>query len=190
MDDVGNRETWVLLGQALADHAIASGGDRRVRAGVWAQRMGAERVDLAAGRTAVGSDEHAAFVADAVAAVRAGLGVADLFGLGSAARLRLGQYGRPNGTALSVQSAASRVLSFLSLGALVGWLTVEGSFTGGDRFERVHAWAQAGLGEDGWLYAAAGFSPAEAQVGLADGSLDAGRARVLAVLRGAVLPAG
>lgn len=41
---------------------------------------------------------------------------------------------------------------------------------------------------DGWVYAAAGFTPDEAAAAVADGTLDQDRVRVLAALRGVTLP--
>lgn len=58
------------------------------------------------------------------------------------------------------------------------------------RVDLVQAWASVGLGQEGWVYAAAGLAPAEATAGIATGVLDAGQAQVMAALRGAVLPVG
>lgn len=191
MDYPARQEMWALLGQALVDHDVPAGGNRRLRAGTWASRMRSEQAAPATGRRVwrEGVPAPDAGVIEAVAAVRAGLGVADLFVMASAARLHMRE-GWPNGTAMAVQHVASQVLPFLSLGAMVGWLAVEGSLTGtDDPFGQVFAWAKAGMGEDGWVYAGAGLTVAEALAARADGSMDRDTALVLAALRGAPLPA-
>ena len=192
MNDPARQEVWALLGQALVDHEVPAGGDRRLRAGTWASRMKSEQVALDTGRRVwrVGVAAPDAGVTEAVAAVRAGLGVADLFVMASAARLRVPE-GWPNGTALGAQNVASQVLPFLSLGAMVGWLAVEGSFTAGDDpFGQAFAWAKAGMAEDGWVYAGAGLTVAEALAVRADGSMGRDELVLLAALRGVPLPLG
>jgi hypothetical protein len=52
----------------------------------------------------------------------------------------------------------------------------------------VMPWGEAGLFEDGWLYCAAGLSPAEASVQAAAGTVDRDALRVLAALRGVPVP--
>lgn len=52
----------------------------------------------------------------------------------------------------------------------------------------VEPWVQAGRGEDGWLFAAAGLSPAEAREQVAAEIVDTDALATLAALRGVALP--
>lgn len=82
----------------------------------------------------------------------------------------------------------------------LGWVLVCGAAASGrtrpvaDRHATVEdvvgLWAAVGLAARGWVFTAAGFSPAEAAARVEDGSLDEARATVMAALAGAVLPCG
>ena len=56
--------------------------------------------------------------------------------------------------------------------------------------DTVQAWHGHGMVEDGYRFAAAGFTPDEAARARQDGTVDANELRLMAALRGAVLPAG
>lgn len=72
----------------------------------------------------------------------------------------------------------------------VGWLLVAAQVGVVDPVALVGPWADAGLGADGWLYAAAGLTPVEAAAALADGALSSPQALVLAAVRQVVPPVG
>ena len=73
---------------------------------------------------------------------------------------------------------------------LIGWMLL-GADTGGrvaDSAALAKEWADVGLGAHGWLFAAAGYCPAEARTALDTGIVDQAKARFMAALRGAPLP--
>jgi hypothetical protein len=79
----------------------------------------------------------------------------------------------------------------MTVRASVGWVLVQRTFSREhDVFlnDRAKPWVEVGLGEEGWLFDAAGVPLAEAREQIAAGTADRETLRVLAALRGVPLP--
>lgn len=114
-----------------------------------------------------------------------GRGVApdDLFWLAAAmseAGLPVG--GSPAGVCRYVTRRALALYEGCTVRSMLGW-----SLAGVETQDR-RGWVTAGLGEDGWLYAAAGFTLGETLALQAAGVLDPAQAAMMAGLRGVTLP--
>lgn len=97
----------------------------------------------------------------------------------------LAMEGRPSHLGLSLFWIAESFPD-LTVTAAVRWLIVCEWLEEPAPIE-IEPWVQAGLGEDGWAYLAAGLTPTEALAVAQPGSLpDADRVRALAALRGFV----
>ena len=191
--DGRHNDDWVALGRALADQGIEQVRTTTVRAGRWAEQMQAERDAFVVADVPWGAGNPVPLprVANAICAVRAGVAVQDMYAASRSARLEVGGSGQPALTSAAMSSVAGISLSFLSMRALIGWLSAETHIIGpGYQFGHVHNWAFAGLGEDGWLYAAAGFTLAETLDMKDAGVLDPAAAAMMAGLRGVPLPVG
>lgn len=129
---------------------------------------------------------------DAMLAVRAGVTLADLRSV--AAPVPHAPSPTQAVTVLLASSGAA-VFANLSLATMIGWILAsppDWDEMANDRWDYlpVRPWVDAGLGNSGWLYAAAGLHPAEALACMRDGSLTAQDAAVLAALRGVPVPTG
>lgn len=129
-----------------------------------------------------------------ICAVITGVAPADLYAVSGSSRLT-DSPGHPRTIARRLQGLCSLEVARLSVRAVVGWLCVEDTMDVPDqhdqvRYEYVHDWAAAGLGEGGWLFAGAGFTLTETLAAKRAGTLDPDQARLMAVLRGVNLPVG
>lgn len=106
--------------------------------------------------------------------------------------MRGGLPARPDSTVMRLLSTLrANALSDLPMRSAVGWvLAANGGTLARLQYLHVADWTRAGLGQDGWLYSAAGFTLAETLAARDRGSLDLDRARMLAGLRGVALPVG
>lgn len=136
----------------------------------------------------------AAFLRMALLVVDSGVAVEDLYAVTPV--VVRGKDWFPRDAAQGLFAAMKDSFADDSVRDAVGWLlTNRNCHTGAVRVDvlfgmqaRRAQWAEVGLGAGGWLYASAGFSPAEARAGLDAGTLDEGQARTMAALRGARLP--
>lgn len=125
----------------------------------------------------------------ATVVVEGGLALPDLCAIAPA----LSPYLGPNGTARDLACTAGHLFPGCSLRSAVGWLVASvvspnfEPFTGHRLYEQ---WAREGFGADEWMYAAAGFTPVEADAALKAGTLGPSQALAMAVLRGASVPVG
>ena len=128
----------------------------------------------------------------AVLLVRAGVPVPDLYRLATSPG-GLDADG-PAGAAIRLQSAMldlSMADPSLTIRDGLGWLLahVGSGRQFWDAQREVSAWAEAGLGALGWLYAAAGLTVTEALACSKDGDGNLAQLQMMAALRGALLPA-
>lgn len=129
----------------------------------------------------------------------AGLAWDDLVGLAAAHQV-LPKSGKPGVASAVVITLALRQIENgivprwpdLPLRSAVGWLMTcwaQDTFDADTLEVVLDEWDRADLIEDGWLFATAGLGPGEAAAAVQSKTLDASGARLLAGLRGAVLPA-
>lgn len=128
---------------------------------------------------------------EAFLAVRSGVVLADL----RAAAVHAVSGPKPS-QAVTVLMMASDALVFagMSLATMIGWILATPPRQSGNddfwNFDHVQPWVDAGLGRQGWPYAAAGLTVTEAIACLKDGSLPVEQAAVMAALRGLPVPVG
>lgn len=181
-------EAWAALDAALDERDCHTVRTTTVRSRHWARAVGQERDAFLDGTASwdVGLPVPDRSVLTAVCAVRAGLARSDLYAVSRSSRIGSPH---PETAAHRLETTAGVVLSFLSVRAMVGWVCADGAISDpGWQYGHVHDWAEAGLGEIGWLYAAAGFTLAETLAAKRSGALDPGQARLMAALRGVTLP--
>lgn len=188
--------SWTLLGQALAAHGITRPRTTSALAGDWAEQALAEAGALASGEELPwrqGVPRPAPSWNGPISAVLAGIAPADLYAVHRSSRLTH-KPGHPVTIARRLQEACSLEMSCLSTRAAIGWLCAEDTIgplgrDDPDRYEHLLDWTHAGLGEIGWLYAAAGFTLNETLKAKRAATLDPVAAAMMAGLRGVRLPA-
>ena len=183
-------ETWNRLADLMSYCAVDTTVTSDMPAHVWAARLIEEDALFyrGEGRWPQGRNAPPPGAHLSVMAVETGLALPDFFAV-SPAMDRNGSH-RPNWTVHGLMDAAIDLYPGCSLRSMVGWLAAgmatSNPDTGGHALYR--AWTHAGFTPDAWVFAAAGLNPDEARVGLVAGSLDRDQAKVMAVLRGVVLP--
>ena len=192
---------WALLGSALAQMGVpVPSVTASTSVALWCVQahvaINSDGLDIQGGTDdafrALGPVRR---VRDAFLAVRLGVAPEDLFQVGQVMGAVHGSAfaARPNAATTNLRIAVQARFSGFTLRAAVGWLLVEPSMHPDAEFcvrDHVNEYARAGLGEQGWLYAAAGLSPGEAVAVRAAGSVRATDLRVMAGLRGVPLPTG
>ena len=188
-DKHGN--VWAQVGQVLADQNVSCPRTADAPAGEWKYRhdtlMRALRHGGWSWRPDVPVPDPATHAA--VLAVRTGVAVQDLYAMSWA--LRQGLPARPDSTVLRLTWVIGSDLAGLPLRSVVGWILAGHVIPERQPvFQWVEPWVRSGLGHDGWLYAAAGFTLAETRAAMGAGDLDPAQAAMLAALRGVTLPVG
>lgn len=185
---------WALLGQALAAHNVPV---PTITTSEPAPQWGfaAYRATYQDSASQVGEDSPFAEVWDAVVAVRHGVAPDDLVRVGQMFRdvHDIKEAVRPSVAARNLRTTTQARFRQHTLRSVVGWLLAEHVMFGEGTLrdhDHIRDYVRAGLEEDGWLYAAAGLSAAEAVQVRATGSMDAPTVRLMVTLRGGHLPVG
>ena len=170
-----HRDVWLPLGDALSQAGVAA-----------PRRTTRELTQDWAADVALGEMTRSGLrgFAVTVEVVRRGVAPEDLFWLAS----KMSEYGLPvSGSPAGVCKYLARACAIYpghTVRSMLGWSLVKvGPHTRAE-------WADVGIAEDGWLYAAAGFTAAEALAMRSAGALDPAQAAMMAGLRGARLPVG
>lgn len=189
---------WGDLARALDDDAVVVTANSRATAHTWCQDLAREMREAnygAAAPESVRGNSGSGQVWDAYLAVRAGITLADL-------KAVAGHYpdvpSPTHAVTVLMMAGDAAVFAGLSLRAMVGWLLAIDPADRADRgldedwaaLRGVQPWLDAGLGEDGWRYAAAGLSVAEALGAIKAGSMTDQDLAVMAALRGRRTPVG
>jgi hypothetical protein len=120
--------------------------------------------------------------------VNAGVAVPDLVRLDQAGPKPYGPGWLTTDLTTGLFPAVEDVAPDLSVRAAIAWAMVANERENGAPIALLREWIKVGLGEIGWMFAAAGFSPAEVNGGLDAGTVTSKDALMLASLRGAALP--
>ena len=176
-----HREVWLPLGDALAEAGVTP--PRRTTQ----ELMQDWAADVALGEMTRSGVRGFAVT---VEVIRHGVAPEDLFWLASAmSEYGLPVSGSPAGVCKYLAGRAPAIYRGHTVRSTLGWSLVRWDL--GKVGPHVRAeWADVGLAEDGWLYAAAGFTVAEALAMKAAGALGPAQAAMMAGLRGARLPVG